>query len=525
MLRKSRRPKRRFRRVWQAWKALGRLVVLTAARPVVWLVGVLGRWFRSRRFRRLLIGSPALIVLGVVVAAVVWHNQQPQTAIVDRYRLAAGKALQQEDLVAAELYLRKLLQLNANDFEARYSLALVASEMGDQDRAEQMMSELATHGTSGYARAHLWLASRMSAGKKEWTKEEVTTLVRHLRSATKSPETAVAAHAMLAQVYAAAGDHANALDSFNAIVSQRPELRLSIAQLLFILKRPDEAKMELGKAISHFDEQITRSPDDIDARIALARAVYLTGDLPRVEKVLRQRFGTDDEERCRYELASLIISHSDRALAIATDKKAATAARVELLQAALECSPESPEALNRLAAMCFDDSEASADARLLLKDALAAGRAPATVHLILGTTAAQHGRQNAAKLHLEQAYRMDPEMPVVLNNLAWHLTTSQPPDLDRAIQLVDAAIDAWPKHPEFRATRGHVLVGLERWQDALVDLEIALRDLGERDDLHESLATAYSQLGDEEQAQKHLDRISGNRQSEIGDRNTGGPRE
>ena len=117
--------------------------------------------------------------------------------------------------------------------------------------------------------------------------------------------------------------------------------------------------------------------------------------------------------------------------------------------------------------------------------------------------AASDGDLAKAELHLEQALRLNPNTPEVLNNLAWVLANSKPPQLDRALVLVNAAVNALPDHPELRETRGQILARLQRWQDALPDLETALHDLGSRGNIHGSLATIYEHLGDEDMSAKH----------------------
>ena len=54
------------------------------------------------------------------------------------------------------------------------------------------------------------------------------------------------------------------------------------------------------------------------------------------------------------------------------------------------------------------------------------------------------------------------QMPVLLNNLAWVLLSAEPPQLDKALSMADAAVKALPQHPEIRETRGVILARLGR---------------------------------------------------------------
>ena len=97
------------------------------------------------------------------------------------------------------------------------------------------------------------------------------------------------------------------------------------------------------------------------------------------------------------------------------------------------------------------------------------------------------------------------QMPVLLNNLAWVLLSAEPPQLDKALSMADAAVKALPQHPEIRETRGVILARLGRWTEALADLEIALAAFPDRAYIHDSLADAYQHLGDPDMAARHRD--------------------
>ena len=178
-----------------------------------------------------------------------------------------------------------------------------------------------------------------------------------------------------------------------------------------------------------------------------------------------------------------------------------------MLQKALEYEPSNENALGRFAKFIRRSGPEAETARTVLKDALANGDAPAIVHLILGTLAASEGHLDEAQLHLEQASQLTPKAPQLLNNLAWVVARAEPPDLERALSLINAALELSPNHPEIRETRGQILASMERWKDALIDLEYALGSLRGRPQLHATLARIYTQLGDEDMAALHRKRV------------------
>ena len=64
-------------------------------------------------------------------------------------------------------------------------------------------------------------------------------------------------------------------------------------------------------------------------------------------------------------------------------------------------------------------------------------------------------RPEEARKHYEQALDLDPEMPVAANNLAWMYAESGE-NLDRALQLAQAATRRLPKNPAIQDTLGWV---------------------------------------------------------------------
>ena len=125
------------------------------------------------------------------------------------------------------------------------------------------------------------------------------------------------------------------------------------------------------------------------------------------------------------------------------------------------------------------------------------------MRLLLGTSAATQNDWEEARKQLEQAQAELPQMPVLLNNLAWVRPRQTPRSSIRLCNWLTRRSRSGPKHPEIRETRGVVLAKLSRWSDALADLELALTAFPDRARLHEQLAEIYDQLGGPDMADKH----------------------
>jgi uncharacterized protein HemY len=144
----------------------------------------------------------------------------------------------------------------------------------------------------------------------------------------------------------------------------------------------------------------------------------------------------------------------------------------------------------------------------LNKHADAGGPTAPALHTVIGTAAAQSGDLTDAREHLEKANQQKPNNPGILNNLAWVLANSQPPELDRASELVNKAVELLPEDAQIRETRGQILVRKKQWQAAIVDLELALPKIKQESvpGVHKALAEAYEGIGNLELAKTHREK-------------------
>ena len=96
-----------------------------------------------------------------------------------------------------------------------------------------------------------------------------------------------------------------------------------------------------------------------------------------------------------------------------------------------------------------------------------------------------------------------PNAPIVLNNVAVHLATRTPPRLDRALEIMNRVVQDHPEPAAFRETRGEILVQLKRFEEALVDLKIALPSYRDYKPIHIALQEVYVGLGIPDLAAEH----------------------
>jgi tetratricopeptide (TPR) repeat protein len=159
-----------------------------------------------------------------------------------------------------------------------------------------------------------------------------------------------------------------------------------------------------------------------------------------------------------------------------------------------------------MAALVSQSGEAGKQIETMLHRMIAEGRMPATGHFALGTKAWKEEESDKALWHLERAYELDPGLGHTGNNLAWMLADHDPPELDRALQIIDSVIEKFPKIATFHDTKGFVLMKMGMWEAALTEFETALPGMRDNIEIHKSLATVYREVQQPELADEH-DRI------------------
>lgn len=482
------------------------------------------RWVFSRPWDLLLHAAPAIVVALVVVGIVSYERSGADRAVLAMYQKQVDESLDDGDLPTAEIYLRKLNIIDEAGPATAFANARLAELKGEEASAERIMSGLTRDDDSGHPRAHFWVAMRMVQEKKTLTPDESLDLIHHLTRALDSDHDRQDAHVLLADIERKRGNREQAAKHLESVVLDRPEMRLPLAMIYSEMGDVFRSRQQRERAEDHFRQRAERDMADVRSRILWAKAVALSNDYDQATRILLDAIPatngdvSDESQRkirqLREALAELYVAWSDR---VDRERNPDLKRRIELLQRALQFAPNNADALNRLAVLVGQAGEEGEQVRTALDRLLASGDVPAAVRLILGTSAATREEWDEAKEQLEQAYHEMPQMPVLLNNLAWVLASADPPEFEQAHRLADAAIRIWPDHPEILETRGVILAGLGRWSEALVDLESALKSFPERAGLHKRLAVVYEQLGDTEMADRHR-KLAESGNSEIGDR-------
>lgn len=305
----------------------------------------------------------------------------------------------------------------------------------------------------------------------------------------------------------------DALARLRAVANVNPTAQLELAEMLFANEDDDAAQAELSTAISLLTASVKES-STAATRLQLARALTMAARWDEAFEVLDRQPepGSDDRPQTDAETNGLAriqtarIRYRLRRVQELSADPGTAPQQLQLLREVLAFAPENRFAIAGLGTLASKDTDVGKDAQQLMLQMLTGGKNSLQIHVQLGTNYLEGENYPMAVRHLSQAARLAPQDPMVANNLAFAICSTENPsesDLTRALALAGKALDRLPNHPSVLRTRGAVLLKLERHEDALHDFEQSLQQEPASQLTHQYLASAYTALGNEELAEAH----------------------
>ncbi|MCA9064538.1 MAG: tetratricopeptide repeat protein, partial [Planctomycetaceae bacterium] len=352
---------------------------------------------------------------------------------------------------------------------------------------------------AGNPEAHRHLAILLSQEiSTQSSQEELRNLYWHLTSAGRN-ESAEFAFAW-GRYYLAVGDVRAAKAYFEKAVEQFPELWQTLGLIELSLGNKTGASERFQRTADYFEKQLHNDPSNRTVRIEYARTLIQLLRFDEAQVIFEQGQRIDPDGPWPTWLATLVVTVHDVKAAQGND----LSELLTLLDRALKYDSNHAMALNRLMSYAKANVEGNTSLKSILARVLADGEQPGLAHLAMGNLCWLEGNREQAQDHFEQALAFRNDMPVILNNMAWLVAhDKESPDLDRAMEMITAALEQDPENMQFIDTRGSIYFLKEEWKLALTDLEKALPVVKDKSGTHEKLARIYEELGHPEIAEQH----------------------
>jgi len=353
----------------------------------------------------------------------------------------------------------------------------------------------------GYLPAQLFVAQALLV-RSNVTQQDIKTAEQHLLLALKQDPLSPGANEVLARLYIRDAKWGLASERLLQIAPDRPEAGLLLAAVEKARGNMVEARTYANQAVQILAKQVKNSPADLPkSRLAWAEGLVMLDDYPEAAKVLEEGCDKSMEPGYRITLGEVCNAW---AKTVARKNPGDLETRLDIIQNGLKYAPQNGQLIKKLVDLSRRQGKPGETAQRSLEKILAEGKSSAVIHLALGLDAWQDGQTELARKHFTISFESAPQMPDVANNMALILAVGDQPDLPRALAIIQSVLEKFPDQPNFRDTRGQILVKLGRWQEAIIDLESALPKLSATRSTHEALAEAYKALGSLPLAAEHL---------------------
>ena len=335
--------------------------------------------------------------------------------------------------------------------------------------------------------------------------ETLTTINELLAKRIEEDPEQIEYQILLAWVQRMEGNSPQAIETMRSVVTEQPNLRLWLAQLYRQTGDSALATGEAEKTLQYFRGLIKAKPKEHANYIQMAQTYEFLGDWDRAIETLDRANETHPHSQLAAGSIKFRLARFDNLYKDKEDRPK----QLKLVDSVLKLAPDNPQAVRRLGALVHGSSsedEISQQARKRLIDQVSVGKNQFQIYSMLGTIADEKENFEDARYYLNRAAELQPNDPVVCNNLAHVLANGdnvEDADLNRALELANRALKTMPGHPEVLETRGEIYVKLKRFRDAQADLEACLGKSGDVRDVHRYLASAFAGLNQPELAARH----------------------
>ncbi len=459
-------------------------------------------WWKSRNSTLFLTGLPGIVVLVafLVVYLTARAESYDKAKIMSRYKAAAERAVKEQRFEEAKLYFERLVQFPNVEHEVLFEYAKVSQKVGDFPKMAAALRTLSPDYDAVFAPAHLWQATQLLS-LQNYTEADVELARTHLLHAAKLRPDDVNANRLLGEIYFSRKDFKASLPYLQKILRVNPGHNLMAAMVCIELGDPVLARRYATDGLSHFREQCSKSPKDVTARLKAAECCIILNQFKEATTFLIDGLAVEPSPELSRALAQTFALWSD---SIGQSENPDSSLQFELLSSGVKANPDEPMLFERILKILLAGGNTGNSAREFLLENVAAGRATGLSHLLLGAYAHASGENDEAKKHLQIAFDSMEQADVAANNLAWLLWQSEEEqNRKRALALIEPVIEKNPGEMRYLDTRGHVLMSLGQYREAIVDLEKYIAEFPENSFTHGTLAKCYDEIGLKDVADAH----------------------
>ncbi len=471
----------------------------------IWIPGFAYQWLVSRPYTSLGPAFVAGVALVAVVTLVIQQRYDHKQSQLSFYQTTLENAYRNDDNKLARIALLSLIRRSPDSERYQYLQALLDYKMDRKAEASQAMLRLALN--NKHWEAANWLLTQQFKMDEvdKWQPAENATFLQLYAIAAQGAkgQAEVALKLLMANYQIKKGAASDAAATLSTLAASNPDLHLTTAILYYQLGNAAAADKQAEQAERHYTSRLAENPSDVAIRFNLAKALVLRRLEQQAVQTLSDGFRLTEDKRFLEAGGEALVAWSNRIAKDEPNSPQSLTQRMELLIRATQIAPANEIVSEALTQMAIDCAENSNQQVTSLRQALLRGVSPSNLHFINGTVELLRGDIEKAEMHLQLAAQENANLPGLLNNMAVALYQRDSPQLDKALTLANAALEKLPNHEYIRETRGQILIRLKRYEEAIGDLEYALKVPALAKNVHVALATAYEGIGQKDLAQSH----------------------
>ncbi len=407
---------------------------------------------------------------------------------------------------------RRALVLSPENARARYSVASRYAERGSMVWARRMMEELAPFPGQGYVQAHDWRAQDLIAQSQKGIRIDELELRHHLKIAINSESTPIELVLLYARMLGAKKDYGEASDVLRLLVKREPKFMNTAAILLSSWGRSDEANVILEQSALYHEGQLKSDAGNEESRINASQAYLLASKFNQAIEVIKEGLVISPDSPSLRRAYSSILLEQFRQSMISNSKQQTP--QWELLRTAIDIDPTNPLIGEQLAVLADRKFELDESLKAALEQQIENGKATPMTFLLVGNSSIKSGDFEKAKRYFEEAVRLAPNSPIVLNNYAMVLVRLKIPELEKAKSTIETALRIAPNSADVWDSKGRIYQASGDLTSAIASFEKSLSISPNSNATRLALIAAYREAGLPEMATAQEQALQAIRSSE-----------
>lgn len=390
----------------------------------------------------------------------------------------------------------RILATEPDDNSAKYRLALSEAISGNVEKCMSILTEVASGKNGPFPAANSWIAAKLIDDfQKTNDNSLLPEIASQLKVASTWPGIRPQMLAFYARILASSGMVGDAITVAKDAVKRSRFYHLDLLQYYNAAGNADGVRTSGYEVEKVYGARINTALETKIDRLAVAEARFLMGKPDSAIEVLKEgiaKESTTNKSELSRALSEYRLRQFEKSIQRLDD--GTFIADVSFLDDAVDADPNNPKVSETVARMLPMKIRPSRKVIAILKQQIETGVTSGDAHRILAEGYYASGNIAEAIKSWEFAIQKSSTDASSRNNLALVLARENPPQLERALELIVEADKLSPNSTEVLDSYGQILAIAKKPAEAIVKLEAAVRLDPNRKTTRKVLEQCYREL-------------------------------